>query len=136
MRSSRDKNLVRQIFLMVWKRKFLIAAVIFPVVISGMFATLMITPKFEATMSLLVSRNRIDPQINPSDRNSEITSTSISDEEFNSELELIKSSEVIEGVVKDLNLLSNQKPKPDTRFASLRGRLKSTVYKFIGREAD
>ncbi|HMS42806.1 MAG TPA: hypothetical protein PKE69_21435, partial [Pyrinomonadaceae bacterium] len=89
-----------------------------------------------ATMSILVSRDRIDPQINPSDKNSEITQTSISDEEFNSELELIKSGEVVAGVVKDLDLLNNQKPKPDTRFAALRVKVKTAIYKFIGREQD
>lgn len=136
MKLSSDKNLVRQIVLTVWKRKFLIAAVILLVVVSGMFATIMITPKFEATMSILVSRDRIDPQINPSDKNPEITQTTISDEEFNSELELLKSGEVVAGVVKDLDLLNNQKPKPDTRFAALRVRIKTAIYKFIGREEE
>lgn len=136
MRFSSDKNLVKQIVQTIWKRKFLIAAILLLVVVSGMFATIMVTPKFEATMSIIVSRDRIDPQINPSDKNPEITQTTISDEEFNSELELIKSGEVIAGVVKDLDLLSNQKPKPDTRFASLRGRIKTAIYKFIGREKE
>ncbi len=128
--------MVKQIVQTIWKRKFLIAAILLLVVVSGMFATIMVTPKFEATMSIIVSRDRIDPQINPSDKNPEITQTTISDEEFNSELELIKSGEVIAGVVKDLDLLSNQKPKPDTRFASLRGRIKTAIYKFIGREKE
>ncbi len=136
MKLSSDKNLVRQILQTIWKRKFLIAAVILLVVVSGMLATIMITPKFEASMSLLVSRDRVDPQINPSDKNSETTQTAISDEEFNSELELIKSSEVIAGVVKDLDLINNQKPKPDTRFAGLRGRIKNAIYKFIGRDSS
>lgn len=128
--------MVKQIVQTIWKRKFLIVAILLLVVVSGMFATIMVTPKFEATMSIIVSRDRIDPQINPSDKNPEITQTTISDEEFNSELELIKSGEVIAGVVKDLDLLSNQKPKPDTRFASLRGRIKTAIYKFIGREKE
>lgn len=136
MKLSSDKNLVKQIAQTIWRRKFLIAAIILLVVVSGMFATIMVTPKFEATMSILVSRDRIDPQINPSDKNPEITQTTISDEEFNSELELIKSGEVIAGVVKDLDLLNNQKPKPDTRFSGLRGRIKNAIYKFIGREQE
>lgn len=136
MRFSSNKNLIKQIFQTIWSRKWLISSVILLVVISGMLATLMITPKFEATMSILVSRDRIDPQINPSDKNSETTQTAISDEEFNSELELIKSSEVIAGVVKDLDLLNNQKPKPDTRFSVLRGKIKSVIYKFTGRDSE
>lgn len=136
MRFSSNKNLIKQIVQTIWNRKWLISSVILLVVISGMLATLMITPKFEATMSILVSRDRIDPQINPSDKNSETTQTAISDEEFNSELELIKSSEVIAGVVKDLDLINNQKPKPDTKFAGLRGKIKSVIYKFIGRDSE
>ncbi len=81
-------------------------------------------------MSILVTRDRIDPQINPSDKTSDITHTTITDEEFNSELELIKSSEVIAGVVKELDLINNRLPKNDTWLDDLRGKIKSSLYDF------
>lgn len=123
-KNSRGGQIRRTIF----KRRLLILSVLLSVVASGMIATFLITPKYEATMSILISRDRIDPQINPSDKNSEITQTAVSDEEFNSELELIKSREVLTGVVEDLDLINDQSPKQDTWSSRLRGKIKTLLY--------
>ena len=79
-------------------------------------------------MSILVSRDRIDPQITSTDKTAEITQTAISDEEFNSELELFKSVEVVTSVVKELDLVNNQNPKQDTWLGNWRGRIKASLY--------
>ncbi len=136
MKTASEKNIIQQIGQTIYRRLFLIISILLLVVMSGMLATMMITPKFEATMSILVSRDRIDPQINPSDKSAETTPTLISDEEFNSELELIESSEVIAGVVQDLDLVNNQKPKPDTKFSTFRNKVKLSIYKLTGREPE
>ena len=106
------------------------------VVATGMFATFMITPKYEATMSLMVSRDRIDPQITSTDKTAEITQTSISDEEFNSELELFKSLEVIKGAAKELDLVNDQKPKQNTWLADMRAKVKSTIYSLTAKSDE
>jgi len=133
MRFSTDKSLFDQILSAVSNRKLLILSVFLLVVISGMTATLLITPKYEAAMSILVTRDRVDPQISPSERPSDVSQKAISDEEFNSELELIKSSEVIMGAVKELNLTINQAPKSDTWFSSFRIKIKALLYDFTPR---
>lgn len=124
-------------FIRIWQtvyhRKLLIFSVFLLVVASGMIATFLITPKYEATMSILVSRDRIDPQISSSDKIPDMIHASISDEEFNSELELIKSNEVITGAVVDLDLVNNQAPKRDTWTSNLRQSVKETLYGFSGR---
>ncbi|MGB5014467.1 MAG: Wzz/FepE/Etk N-terminal domain-containing protein [Pyrinomonadaceae bacterium] len=112
----------------LFKHKLLMLTLALLVVATGMFATFMITPKYEATMSLLVSRDRIDPQITSTDKTAEITQTSISDEEFNSELELFKSLEVIKGAAQELDLVNDQKPKQNTWLADMRARLKGAIY--------
>src|SRR5687768_14423502 len=99
----------------VFRHKLLLVSVFVLVLGAGMVTTFLITPKYEATMSILVSRDRIDPQITSSDKNIDITQTAISDEEFNSELELFKSLDVISSVVKELDLVNDQAPKPGTR---------------------
>lgn len=106
----------------------MIFTILFLVVASGMVTTMLITPKYEATMSLIISRDRIDPQINPSDKNQEITQTAISDEEFNSELELFKSIEVVSGAVRELDLANDRKPKGDTWLSDTRQRIKTSAY--------
>jgi uncharacterized protein involved in exopolysaccharide biosynthesis len=127
------------LFIRVWqtvfRRKLLIFSVFLLVVASGMIATFLITPKYEATMSILVSRDRIDPQISSSDKIPDMVQSSISDEEFNSELELIKSREVITGAVVDLDLVNNQAPKRDTWLSNLRQSIKESLYGFTSRES-
>jgi uncharacterized protein involved in exopolysaccharide biosynthesis len=120
---TRRADLIRRL----GRRKMLIICTVILVVVTGMAATLLVTPKYEATMSLLVTRDRVDPQITSSDKNIDITHAAISDEEFNSELELLKSLEVITGVVKDLDLANNQKPKTDTWLDETRIRIKSSL---------
>ncbi len=131
MRQFSDNNSNNRIAQALTGRKLLIVSIFFFVVVAGMLTTFLITPKYEATMSILVSRDRIDPQITSSDKNSEITQTAISDEEFNSELELVKSIDVITGVVKELDLINDRKPKEDNWIGKLRGRVKASVYEII-----
>lgn len=135
MRSSTDKSLFEQIRRAVSRRKRLMLSVFAPVVISGMTATFLITPKYEAAMSILVSRDRVDSRISPSEKNSDAAPTSISDEEFNSELELIKSGEVIAGAVRELDLTNNQTPKNDTWISHLRTKIKTLFDDFTLRTA-
>ena len=135
MRFSTEKTLFKQILEAVTKHKLLILSVFLLMVISGMIATLLITPKYEATMTILVSRVRVDPQISPSDKPSDATQVTISDEEFNSELELIRGSEIITAVIKELDLTRNQAPKNETRLSNLRTYIKLKLYGLSGKEA-
>ncbi|MFN2501628.1 MAG: GumC family protein [Pyrinomonadaceae bacterium] len=132
---SRNSHVNRRLADIFARRKLMMASIFTFVVVSGMVTTLLITPKFEATMSILVSRDRIDPQISSSDKNGEITQTVISDEEFNSELELVRSIEVLKGAVNELNLVRDTSPKPDTWLADIRGRVKSAIYGLAARAA-
>ncbi len=111
----------------LFNHKLLILSIFILVVTTGMAATLLITPKYEATMSLLVSRDRIDPQVTSGDKSVDITQTAITDEEFNSELEIIKSLEVIKSVVRELDLVNNRLPKQGTWLSDLRGDVKSFI---------
>jgi uncharacterized protein involved in exopolysaccharide biosynthesis len=130
MSRFQEQSLVGRLGATLASKKLMITAVFLFVVISGMATTLLITPKYEATMSILVSRDRIDPQINPSDKNPEITPTEISDEEFNSELEIIKSVDVAKAVVTELNLGRDRKPRQDTWPDQFRNKVKTAIYNF------
>ena len=128
-----DHGAIRQSLL---RRKLLIFFVLVLVVAGGMAATFLITPKYEATMSILVSRDRIDPQISSSDKLNDITQTAISDEEFNSELELFKSNEVVKGVVRELDLVNNQAPKRGTWLSDTRQKVKAALLERGKKNAD
>ena len=136
MRFSTEKKLSKQILEAVLNHKLLILSVFLLMVVSGMFATFLITPKYEATMSILVSRVRSDPQISPSEKPSDSTQVTISDEEFNSELELIKGSEIITAVIKELDLTNNQAPQNETWLSNLRTKIKLKIYGSFGKETS
>ena len=130
MNYSIKEKLPDRLLRIVFRRKLLIATVFTLVVASGLAATLLITPKYEAKMSVLISRNRSDAQISPGEKTPDVLPADISDEIFNSELELIKNGEVIAGAIADLDLTNNQSPSAS---GNLRQRVKLAVYDFFGK---
>ena len=136
MSYSTNQKFLEHLCRIIWNHKLLMAAVFLLVVISGMLATILITPKYEAGMSVIISRNRVDSQISSGEKTADAASSTISDEEFNSELELIRSGEVVAGVVKDLNLVNNQVPANNDRLAGVRQKLKVAVYGLFGKSAE
>lgn len=116
-------------------RKLIISSVFLLIVISGMIVTLSITPKYEAVMTILISREQPDPQTSASETPAEINQKEISDAEFNSELEMIKNGEVISAAVRDLNLIGNQAPANNTFFSGARNFVKTKLYNLFSADA-
>ncbi len=98
------ESLTRETLAVLWARKWLMIAIFFAVLGSGMVVTILMTPTFESSMKILVSRERVDPQVSPGEARNESTRADISDEEFNSEIEIIQSRQVLEAVVKEIGL--------------------------------
>ena len=131
MRYPEKKNLPEEIRRIVWQRKWLIAAVFLLVVGSGAVATFLITPKYEAQMSIIVTRQRVDPQISPGEKSADVLLSGITDEEFNSELELLKNTEVLIGTAKQLDLINDQAPLQEGAASRFRQRIKSVWTNFF-----
>ncbi len=136
MRYNTEQTLAEQVFRAAANHKLLIIATFVLIVAVGMIATLLITPKYESSMAILYTRDRVDSQISPTERQVNASQIIISDEEFNSELELIRSSEVIKGAIKDLNLINDQKPKDDTKLSKFRSDIKFGIEKFFGKSSS
>jgi uncharacterized protein involved in exopolysaccharide biosynthesis len=85
---------------------FLIVALI---VTAGMAVTFLLPPAYQSTMKILVTRDRIDPQVTAADKGPESQYPELTDEDFNSELEILQSRSVLEGVARQLGL---DKPEP------------------------
>ena len=95
---------VRQVQTVVSARKWLALALLLGVIISGMILTLLTPPSYESSIKVLVVRERVDPRISPGAASGDLPRPEIGEEEFNSELEIIRSREVIEAVVKELGM--------------------------------
>src|SRR5262245_47092315 len=85
-------------------RRRLLCGIFFTIVSAGMVVTFLLPPTYESTMKVLVARDRIDPQVTPADKNSDVMRSEYTDEEFNSEIEILQSRAVVERVVRQLGL--------------------------------
>jgi len=101
---SSSIDVIHDWWLGIVAHKWIMVAIFLTIVGVGMMVTLLQEPTFESTSKIIVSRDRIDPRITASDRSVEMERPDISDEEFNSELEILQSRQVIEAVVKELKM--------------------------------
>src|SRR5262245_44403153 len=85
-------------------RKRLLCGIFFAIVGLVMIVTFLLPPTYESTMKVLVARDRIDPQVTPADKNSDVMRSEFTEEEFNSEIEILQSHAVVESVVRQLGL--------------------------------
>ena len=126
MATANPLAVLRQMQTVVEAHKWLGLVLLFSVVVSGMALTLMVSPMYESSIKVLVNRERVDPRISPGAANGELPRPEIGEEEFNSELEIIRSREVIEAVVKELKL--DQGPeKPAGWLDPVRNRYRNLI---------
>ncbi len=102
--SGSTADVIRDWWLGIVAHKWLMLTIFLTIVGVGMTVTLLQEPTFESTIKIMVSRDRIDPRITASDRSVEMERADLSDEEFNSELEILQSRQVLEAVVKEQKL--------------------------------
>src|SRR5262245_17733900 len=98
------------LFRVLYSRKLLLCGLFFAIVGAGMIVTFLLPPTYESTMKILVARDRIDPQVTPADKSSDVLRSEFTAEEFNSEMEILQSRTVIEGVVRRLDLNKQDAP--------------------------
>jgi uncharacterized protein involved in exopolysaccharide biosynthesis len=126
---------LRELRAVILARKLLVSAVFLSVVVSGMAVTLMMKPLYQSSMRLLVTRERVDPRVSPAEKDAELPRAEISDEEFNSEMEILKSRQVLEAVVGELGLARETATNPTGLISSWRARF-SDYYRKWHRQAE
>jgi len=105
---NKPADTFRELLTVLFARKFLIAMIFVAIVGAGMAVTLLTPPTYESSMKLLVTRDRIDPQVSPAESRTDVVRGEISDEDFNSEMEILQSRQVLEAVVNELGLARGQ----------------------------
>lgn len=114
--------MVVDLFRALYSRKLLAVGIFFAIVGAGMTVTLLLTPTYESTMKVLITRDRIDPRVTADENRSDTWRSEFSEEEFNSEMEILQSRAVIEGVVKQLELDKQEANAPQGWLARLKTR--------------
>src|SRR5262245_30108737 len=111
---------IADLFRMLYSRRLLLFGLFFTIVCAGMVVTFLLPPTYESAMKILVERDRIDPQVTPADRGSDVLRSEYTAEEFNSEMEILQSRTVIESVVRRLGLDKQDAPGwPERQIARL-----------------
>jgi uncharacterized protein involved in exopolysaccharide biosynthesis len=110
----------------LYRRRYLLLGILFVIVSTGMVVTFLLPPTYQSRMKILVSRDRVDPQVTATEKSADIWRSEFSEEEFNSEIEILRSRAVIESVVKQLGL-DRQTPG---RLSRLKDRL-ADIYRSI-----
>jgi uncharacterized protein involved in exopolysaccharide biosynthesis len=99
---------LRDLLAIVFRHRRLLA-LSFLGIFSGSVAIALLQPnQYEAAMKILVKRERADPIVTPQANTLPVTNLAVSEEELNSEVELLKGGEMLEKIVRTFEL---QAPK-------------------------
>jgi len=74
------------------------------ILLGSIVAALVVPPKYESITKILVKRERVDPVVSSEKTNPVMVQGSVSEEELNSEVELILSNDVLRKTVMDTGL--------------------------------
>jgi uncharacterized protein involved in exopolysaccharide biosynthesis len=123
---------LRDVVAMGFRRRR-IALMCFSGILLGTIVFALLTPKYRAETEILVKRERVDPVVSPEQTQPLTIQADVQEEEMNSEVELIKSDDVLRKVVAQCgldkpsgrSLFGSKTPKQraDLALESLRGSL-------------
>ena len=88
----------REVVAAVFRHKKLAGACAFLIILGALLAGILL-PKYEAKMKILVKRERVDPIVTPDQATQVQIQNAVSEEEMNSEAELLKADDVLRKVV-------------------------------------
>ena len=96
-----------------WRRRILLVFAV--TALTGVLAALYASPEYESVMKVMVKRERVDPLVAP-DQTIASPPRDITEEDLNSEVELMKSDDVTRRVVLATGLQKRIKPLPGFSF--------------------
>src|SRR6266853_3471812 len=122
---------VRDVVAIGFRHRRLMAISFFAVLIAVVLPAVL-WPKYEAGMKILVKHERVDPVVTPENQQPNMLRDSVSEEELNSEAELLRSDDLLRKVVTSTGLASKgslfHRDSEDLRIAKavagLKGQLK------------
>ncbi|MBW4028293.1 MAG: hypothetical protein HIU93_12960 [Acidobacteria bacterium] len=118
---------LRDIASLMFRHKRLFTASFFTVLLAAFSVAILLPPKYESSVKLLVERERVDTPISPERSEAyQAPSEEITEAKMNSELELLRTDDVLRGVVLQTGLAG---PHPSSRQVDRAiTRLKNTLH--------
>jgi uncharacterized protein involved in exopolysaccharide biosynthesis len=101
---------LRDIAMPIFRQRRLVSLLFLGIFLGAVLSGLLLPRKYQAEMKILVNRDRVDAVVTPDPSAAEIVSPVmvVSEEDLNSEVELLKSHDLLEKVVLDSGLQSRQ----------------------------
>ena len=106
---------LRDMLVVIFRHRTLIAAAFLAIFVGVVVGTWLLPKQYEAQMKILVKRERADPIMTPDRSSQSLVLRDITPEDMNSEVELIKSRDLLENVVVTCglqNLSGDSAPEP------------------------
>ncbi len=119
--ATRTPSLTTRDLLSVIFRQLRVATVTFVVVLLACVSYRLLSPAYRAEMKVLVSRGRVDPAVTPAPTQTPLEREEVSEEELNSEVELLHDQEMLTTVTQAAGLF------PESGFS---------VWKLLGESDD
>jgi uncharacterized protein involved in exopolysaccharide biosynthesis len=124
-----------EFFSVLSSRKLLLTGIFSAIVGAGMAITFMLSPTYQSTMKILVTRDRVDPQVTPTEKTPDYSRGELTEEDLNSEIEILQSRSVLEGVARQVGFDKMYAETPRGWFARFRARLSDSYRSFHGQAA-
>lgn len=124
----------REFLTVIFARKLLMIAIFIAIVTTGTAVTLLMEPTYESSMKILVTRDRVDPQVSVGEGRPDLRAE-ISDEDFNSEMEILQSRQVLEAVINELHLAQATEKQPSGLVAGWRASA-ADFYRSLHKQAE
>jgi uncharacterized protein involved in exopolysaccharide biosynthesis len=110
---------MRDLVVPLFRRKRLAGLVFIGMLLIAILAAVVVSGSYESTMEILVSRQRLDPLVTPeSTLQAPPSQLPLTEEEINSEIELLKSGDLLREVVLANGLQNNEKGGLSARLLS------------------
>jgi uncharacterized protein involved in exopolysaccharide biosynthesis len=88
----------------VFRRKWLVLLCVVATISAALFAALVL-PRYHGEAKILVNRERVDPILSPTPEMGNFAQPIVTDEDLRSEVEIMRSTEVLSEVVKEMGLI-------------------------------
>jgi uncharacterized protein involved in exopolysaccharide biosynthesis len=98
---------LRDLFAIIFRQRWVMLGV-FLLVLLGVVVSGVLSPKYEAEMKILVRRQRVDPVVTPQQNSGQISRDEVTEEDINSEVELLNSDDLLRKVVLQTGLKQDE----------------------------
>jgi uncharacterized protein involved in exopolysaccharide biosynthesis len=109
----------RDLLAILFRRRRLMALSFLAVLSGGILAAFLAPDRYEAAMKILVRQDRVDPIVTPEANAVPQYNRAVSEEELNSEVELLKSRDSLQTIVLVCHLQPRKNPSPFDFFTSI-----------------